>query len=51
MTKKIVYYLPEWKVLPDFCPECGQDLEDGEKYYYHGQGVFTCSKECAEDYE
>ena len=26
---------------------CGTELEDGEEYYYHGNGIYTCSEKCA----
>jgi len=47
----MIYWLSDWKTMPEFCPECDTELEDGEDYYYHGDGVFTCSEECAKDFE
>ena len=45
--RKKTYHAPD----SAFCLICGMDLEDGEEYYYHGNGIFTCCEECAETYE
>lgn len=33
------------------CGNCGANIEDGDDCYYHGEGVFTCSLECAKNYD
>jgi len=50
MKKKIKYY-NETSGMPEMCVECGNNIEDGDECYYHGEGVYTCSIECADEYE
>lgn len=47
--KKIIYNEPPNQNLPQLCEICGNEIE-GE-CYWAGQGVYLCSKECAEKWE
>lgn len=49
--KKIIYSEPPYQHLPMLCEICGNEINDGDECYYHGDGVYTCSKECANEYE
>jgi hypothetical protein len=49
--KKIIFSENPNQSLPQLCDICGQEISDGDECYYHGEGVYTCSKECAEKFE
>ena len=49
--KKLIYREPPYLELPKLCEVCGEEISGGNEVYYHGEGVFTCSKECAEEFE
>lgn len=50
--KKITISIPDWK-FPDYydCEECNNKIEDGDEGYWHGNGTYTCSLECAKKFE
>ena len=50
-TKKIIYWQPPSQSMPEMCAECGNNIEDGTEAYYHGDGTYTCSRECAEAFD
>ena len=33
------------------CEQCGKPIEVGDACYYHGDGGYTCSIKCADEYE
>ena len=50
---KITYRQPDWKFGSDdtCCEQCGEWIDDGDECFYHGDGLYTCSRECAEKFE
>ncbi len=49
--KKIIYSEPPWQDLPQLCEMCDQEISNGDECYYHENGIYTCSKKCAEKFE
>ena len=49
--KKITYCEPPYQSLPQMCDNCGNNIEDGDECWYHGEGTYTCSKKCANEFE
>lgn len=49
--KKITYSMPPWTSFPHMCDNCGNNIDDNDECYYHGDGVYTCSIECAKEWE
>ena len=49
--KKIIYNEPPWLDIPPLCEICGEEIEQGDECYYHGPGIYTCSEECANEFD
>ena len=49
--KKIIFNEPPYQNLPQLCEICGEEINDGDNCYYHGQQIYTCSKDCADKFE
>jgi len=47
----ITYSKPDWKDEMDMCEVCGEWIDDGDEVWYHGDGVFTCSEDCRDQYD
>lgn len=46
--KKIIYYENPDMVM---CESCEEWIENGFEAFWHGEGKYTCSKECANKFE
>ena len=49
--REIIYYEKPDQILPTLCEVCGNEICVDDKCYYHSQGIYTCSKECAKKFE
>ena len=49
--EKIIYFELPKRTPPRLCDECGNQIEDGDECFYHWQGFYICSKECADKFE
>jgi len=42
MIKQIVYRESPTQDLPQLCEMCGEEISEGDKCYYVGDGVYIC---------
>ncbi|MFA6000482.1 MAG: hypothetical protein WC783_05960 [Candidatus Paceibacterota bacterium] len=51
MSGLITYEKFPHKEESDLCEVCGAWIDDGDEVWYHGDGVFTCSEDCRDEYD
>jgi len=39
------------RIEETYCEICNNSIEFGDECYSHGQGVYTCSEDCAKEFE